>query len=114
MRIAWLDAAYLSGALDLPEYPTRYRDYRRTRWIPQGWAYHHPVQDVQGKILEIGAGLLSRSEHALRTGYDAEVIDNENAQDNARAKRLGLSYKTDTSAVQDTGDGGTTDEEDKP
>lgn len=114
VRIAWLDAAYLSGALNLPEYPTRYRDYRRTRWIPQGWAYHHPVQDVQGKILEIGAGLLSRSEHALRTGYDAEVIDNENAQDNARAKRLGLSYKTDTSAVQDTGDGGTTDEETKP
>lgn len=48
--------------------------------------------------MEINAGLLSRSEHTLRTGYDAEVIDNENAQDNQRARELGLSYNTDTSA----------------
>lgn len=56
----------------------------------------HPVQDVQGKLLEIKGGLASRSEHALRSGYDAEVIDQENADDNARAKQLGLDYTTDT------------------
>lgn len=113
-RAAWMDAAVLSGAIDLPNYTDRKqrRDYLRTRWIPQGWAYHHPVQDVQGKIQEIGAGLLSRSEHVLRTGYDAEVIDNENAQDNERARKLGLSYKTDTSAAQPEAD--KDDEEIKP
>lgn len=100
VRTAWMDAAVLSGAIDLPGYTDRKqrRNYQRTRWIPQGWAYHHPVQDVQGKVMEINAGLLSRSEHTLRTGYDAEVIDNENAQDNQRARELGLSYNTDTSA----------------
>lgn len=114
VRAAWLDAAVLSGAIDLPNYtdPKQRRAYLRTRWIPQGYAYHHPVQDVQGKVLEIGAGLLSRSEHVLRTGYDAEVIDRENAQDNDRAQKLGLSYKTDTSSH--LAEGRPEDEEDKP
>ncbi|HCI2637078.1 TPA: phage portal protein, partial [Pseudomonas aeruginosa] len=90
---------------DLPDYPARRREFLRTRWIPQGWAYIHPVQDVQGKLLEIGGGLASRSEHALRTGYDAEVIDRENAQDNARADSLNLHYTTDTGQpVRDQGD----------
>ncbi len=96
VRAAWFDAAWLSGALDLPDYPGRRREYLRTRWVPQGWAYLHPVQDVQGKLLEINGGLASRSEHVLRTGYDARQIDQENADDNARAKGLGLDYTTDT------------------
>ncbi|WP_437881033.1 phage portal protein [Pseudomonas sp. LRF_L74] len=102
VRSAWLDAAWMSGAISLPDYETRRRDYLRTRWVPQGWAYIHPVQDVQGKLLEIGGGLASRSEHVLRTGYDAEQIDEENADDNERAKRLGLDYTTDT-AVNTSG-----------
>ena len=106
VRAAWLDTAYLSGALSLADYPARRREYLRTRWVPQGWAYIHPVQDVQGKLLEIGAGLASRSEHVLRTGYDAEVVDEENAQDNERARELGLKYTTATDALVD-------DEEDK-
>ena len=101
VRAAWLDAAVLSGAIDLPDYATKRREYLRTRWVPQGWAYIHPVQDVQGKLLEIGGGLASRSEHVLRTGYDAEQIDQENADDNARAKRLGLDYTTDTAIETD-------------
>lgn len=114
VRAAWLDAAVLSGAIELPDYTNRKqrREYLRTRWIPQGWAYHHPVQDVQGKVMEINAGLLSRSEHVLRTGYDAEVIDQENAQDNQRARDLGLSYNTDTSALQP--ETNKDDEENKP
>ncbi|WP_036992235.1 phage portal protein [Metapseudomonas furukawaii] len=105
VRAAWLDAAWLSGALDLPDFTARRREYLRTRWVPQGWAYLHPVQDVQGKLLEIKGGLASRSEHVLRTGYDAQQIDEENAEDNARAKELGLEYTTDTQpAGEPTGD----------
>ncbi|MGH8435866.1 MAG: phage portal protein [Pseudomonas sp.] len=98
VRAAWLDTAVLSAAIALPDYTTRRRDYLRTRWVPQGWAYIHPVQDVEGKLKEIAGGLNSRSEHVLRTGYDAEQIDEENAQDNARAEKLGLNYSSDTAA----------------
>ena len=96
VRAAWLDTAVLAGSIALADYSARRRDYLRTRWVPQGWTYIHPVQDPQGKILEIRAGLTSRSEQVLRTGYDAELIDAENAQDNQRADKLGLTYSTDT------------------
>lgn len=98
VRAAWLDTAVLSGAIALPDYTAKRRDYLRTRWVPHGWAYIHPVQDVEGKLKEIKGGLNSRSEHVLRTGYDAEQVDAENAQDNARAEKLGLNYTTDTVA----------------
>jgi capsid protein len=89
-----MDMAMLSGALFLPDYAKRRREYQRTRWVPQGWAYIQPVQDVQAKILEVNAGFGSRSEMVLRTGYDAETVDLENAADAARARLLGLHYKT--------------------
>ncbi|GAB7529405.1 phage portal protein [Pseudomonas sp. 3A(2025)] len=94
VRAAWMDMAVLSGALELPDYAQRRREYLRTRWIPQGWAYINPVQDVQARMLEVNAGFASRSEMVLRTGYDAETVDDENAADIARAQRLGLSYTT--------------------
>ncbi len=94
VRAAWMDMAVLSGALTLPDYAQRRREYLRTRWVPQGWAYIHPVQDVQSRMLEVNAGFGSRSEMVLRTGYDAETVDAENAADQQRAQSLGLNYKT--------------------
>ncbi|WP_122429354.1 phage portal protein [Pseudomonas viridiflava] len=94
VRAAWMDMAVLSGALELDDYAKRRREYLRTRWVPQGWSYIHPVQDVQSRTMEINAGLASRSEMCLRTGTDAEIVDEENAADAARARGLGLNYST--------------------
>ncbi|MNL44101.1 hypothetical protein D3C87_1666550 [compost metagenome] len=89
-----MDMAVLSGVLVLDDYTQRRREYLRTRWVPQGWAYIQPVQDVQARRMEVQAGFSSRSEMVLRTGYDAETVDAENAADLARATRLGLNYNT--------------------
>ncbi|WP_162094749.1 phage portal protein [Pseudomonas chlororaphis] len=94
VRAAWLDMAVLSGAVMLADYAQRRREYLRTRWVPQGWAYIQPVQDVQARRMEVQAGFASRSEMCLRTGYDAEAVDAENAADLARATSLGLNYTT--------------------
>ncbi|MDT8907040.1 phage portal protein [Pseudomonas prosekii] len=94
IRAAWMDMAVLSGALMLDDYAKRRREYLRTRWVPQGWAYIQPVQDVQARRMEVQAGFASRSEMVTRTGYDAETVDAENAADNARAQALGLNYNT--------------------
>lgn len=94
IRAAWMDMAVLSGALALDDYAKRRREYLRTRWVPQGWAYIQPVQDVQARRMEVQAGFASRSEMVTRTGYDAETVDAENAADNARAQALGLNYNT--------------------
>ena len=48
--------------------------------------------------MEVRAGFTSRSEVALRQGYDAELIDAENAADIARADALGLAYDSDPRA----------------
>ena len=44
--------------------------------------------------MEVQAGFASRSEMVLRTGYDAETVDTENAADLVRATDLGLNYST--------------------
>ena len=94
VRAAWMDMAVLAGRLTLTDYAQRRREYLRTRWVPQGWAYIQPVQDIQARMMEVNAGFSSRSEMVLRTGYDAETVDAENAADQARARDLGLNYKT--------------------
>ena len=94
VRAAWMDMAVLAGRLTLTDYAQRRREYLRTRWVPQGWAYIQPVQDIQARMMEVNAGFSSRSEMVLRTGYDAETVDTENAADQARARDLGLNYKT--------------------
>lgn len=95
VRSAWLDMAVLSGAVNLPNYVRDRRLYGRTRWVPQGWAYIHPVQDVQAKRMEVRSGFTSRAEVALRQGYDTEMIDAEVHADMERADRLGLVYDSD-------------------
>ncbi len=94
VRAAWMDMAVLAGRLNLDDYAQRRREYLRTRWVPQGWAYIQPVQDIQARMMEVNAGFNSRSEMVLRSGYDAETVDAENAADQARAQKLGLNYKT--------------------
>ncbi|PRH46698.1 phage portal protein [Burkholderia multivorans] len=90
----WVDACALSGAMPMPDYYRNRRDYLRVRWVPQGWPYIHPVQDVTAKRLEIRAGLASRSGAVLARGDDPEQVDDENAADLARERRLGLRYDT--------------------
>lgn len=95
--LAWLDQAVLSGAIKAPGYadPEKRRDYQAVKWIPQGWAYINPVQDVQAQREAVRAGFKSRSEVVSENGYDAEAIDAEIAADNARADDLGLIYDSD-------------------
>ncbi|WP_409564148.1 phage portal protein [Methylobacterium sp. J-068] len=90
----WIDFALLSGALVLPA-GMRRQDAYAVKWTPQAWPYIHPVQDVESKQMEIRAGFSTRSQKVSEGGYDSEAIDAENAQDNARADALGLTYASD-------------------
>ena len=89
---AWLDQAVLSGIIDAPGYdePTRRADYRRILWVPQGWPYMHPVQDVQAAETAITARLTSRDDVIRSRGDDPEDVDAAIAESDARAARLGI------------------------
>lgn len=90
---AWLDMAVLAGAIHIADYRTHRHHYHRFRWVPQGWSYIHPVQDVQAQALAVSHGFMSRSEAIMRQGYDAESVDAEIAADAARAEGLGLEFR---------------------
>lgn len=83
---AWADFAAISGCLSVAEAA----EIKFIRWSPQGWAYIHPVQDVQAKQLEVEAGFRSRASVVAERGDDVEQVDQERAEDNKREDSLGL------------------------
>lgn len=78
--------ALLAGKISQAEYP----DVVRVEHAPHGWAYIHPVQDVQGKALEVTNGFRSRSSVIGEHGDDPDVVDQERADDRVREEELGL------------------------
>lgn len=81
------EAAFLAGKIEQSEIVY----VRNAEHSPHGWAYIHPVQDVQGKALEVSSGFRSRASVVGERGDDIETVDQERASDSAREARLGLS-----------------------
>ncbi len=93
---SWMDRVFLSKALPIPAgYASDPQSWSAVKWMPQGWPYIHPVQDVQAARAAIRAGFTSRSAVVSEQGEDAEVIDAEQQADNARSDELGLTYESD-------------------
>ena len=86
VRTWFAQAAVLKGEALASEYD----DLRRVEWAPHGWAYIHPVQDPQGKKIEVEAGFRSRASVIGERGDDPETVDDERASDVAREKELDL------------------------
>lgn len=78
------DAALLANLISINEY----EDVRRVEHAPHGWAHIHPVQDPQGKLLEIDGGLRSRSSVIGEKGDDPDQVDDERQSDDAREQVL--------------------------
>jgi lambda family phage portal protein len=78
--------ALLAGHIGLDEYDS----VRRVTHAPEGWEHIHPVQDPQGKILEIEAGLRSRDGVIAERGDDPATVDQERRDGQQRATALGL------------------------
>ncbi len=92
---AWMQQAVLAGALALPGYATRRREYLAVKWIAQGWQWVDPLKEILSMKEGIRSGLISRAEAISSFGYDAEDVDREIAADNARSDALGLVFDSD-------------------
>jgi lambda family phage portal protein len=86
VRDAWVDQAALVG--EIPRMVIG--EAAAVEWAPHGWQYIHPVQDVQGKKMEVDSGFRSRSSVIAERGDDPETVDAERATDLKRAEELGL------------------------
>jgi capsid protein len=84
----------LSGALDLPDYEPRRREYQSCSWLPPKWDWVDPLRDARAEIEQIDAGLKSRSQSIAERGYDAEQVDAEIAADREREQALGLTFSS--------------------
>lgn len=93
---AWFDRAFLSGALDIPlRYLQTPEQWNQVKWMPQAWPYLHPVQDVEAMKDAVRCGFKDRGSIVAETGEDVEAIDQNQANDNARADKLGLKHDSD-------------------
>ena len=89
----WMDTAVIAGALDLPDYEQRRREYLAMRMAAaQVGLGGSATKDARAEIEQIEAGLKSRTQALAERGYDAEQVDAEIAADKAREKSLGLSF----------------------
>lgn len=91
----WMTEAVFAGALSLPGFAANPGRWLRCHWKAPGWRYVNPEVEVAAEQAEIRNGTNSRRRIVSGKGLDVEVIDSENAADNARADTLGLVYDSD-------------------
>lgn len=79
---AFIDAAYLSGAIKQRDMAVRYS--------PPKFDYVNPEQDVKADLAEVAGGLSSLSEKLRQRGYNPEDVFKELADDFDALKKLGI------------------------
>lgn len=88
----WLLLRALSGAKGMDGYFENPAAYEAARWITPRFDWIDPLKDAEAEIAAIGAGLMSRRQAVAARGEDIERLDQEIADDNARAERLKLTF----------------------
>lgn len=102
---AFIDAAILSGKISLRRGQIA-EDLYAVDWVPHGFAYLHPVQDVQAQKMEVDAGFRSRSSVIAGRGFDAEEVDEEIAAEREREAEMGLRFHAAETEIEDDDDEG--------
>lgn len=85
VRAAFFDAGILGGAFDIVGYAKDRAKIIKTKWLPQGWPYSHPVQDVAADTKAVRSGFKSRQSVIYGNGDDPEQVRAERQLDNQQA-----------------------------
>lgn len=96
----WMDAAVASGALLIPDYAENRRKYLRVDWVPHPFEYVDPVKDVTGDILEVENGFDSRDNKIIERGREPDVVDQERADGQRRAREKAIFVTEDNETAQ--------------
>ena len=99
----WMDTAVLARNLRIPDYNENRVSYHDCKWIAQGWTWVDPQREVASTVMAVRAGLMSRDQAVAANGMDAETMDREVAQGNARTDELSLIYDSDPRLRSRTG-----------
>ena len=95
---SWLDAAVLSGVVDIPDYFQHKDRYQAVRFKPRGWSWVDPAKEVKAYVDAVKNGFMSRSDviAAIGNGQDREDVDKAIKRDQDAAEALGLNFKFET------------------
>lgn len=111
----WLDALVLAGHIPAGDYAANRRLWRRVLWVPQGWEYFNPVQDVSAKQAEVRAGFTSRSAVILAQGEDPDDVMEWIRAENEEADASGFTFDSDSRyPLNKSGVRGTSEPEGEP
>lgn len=112
--LRWVDLALMSGLITPPA-SMDLRALYRVKWIPQGWKYIHPEQEVRAHEREVANKFRSRSDVINERGDDPEVVDAEIARDKEREQELGIEDEPPAiDTGDDTGDAPSDERDDAP
>lgn len=76
----WIEVQGLAGAIP----PEAMADHLAVRFVPPGWAWVDPQNEVAADVAAIAAGLKSREEVVAGRGRDIDELDEERARDKAQ------------------------------
>lgn len=99
----WMDYAVSSGGILIPDYFQNPSKYLAIEWHTPKWGWVDPLKDVMADILEIRAGLSSRTRKIAERGEDAEAIEQEIRQERTRASEAGLVFDSDAAQTNKSG-----------
>ncbi|MBJ3774342.1 phage portal protein [Acuticoccus mangrovi] len=92
----------LMGRVSAAAYQRDPGAYHAVRWLPPHWPSVDPVKDAQAAVLDLNAGLRSRSELVAERGLDAEELDRQIAADAERARALGITLGATGASIEES------------
>ncbi|MEB3417028.1 phage portal protein [Salipiger marinus] len=78
----WIEIRAIAGQLDVPG--PDLTDFLAVRFVPPGWQWVDPKNEVEADVRAIDAGLKSRAEVVAGRGRDIDELDDEIARDAGR------------------------------
>lgn len=95
----WMDEAMLTGALDLPGYFKDPTPYLAVDWVPPGWDWVDPKNDIDAAQAEVRNGFKSKSRVIRSKGYDPASVSAEIAEERKRDRELGLIFDSSSNDI---------------
>lgn len=101
---AWLDMAWASGVLDLPNYVGNEAMYQDSvRWIPRGWSWVDPLKEINAYKEAVRSGFMTLSDVHATTGADFDEVMAQRRREVDMAEGMGLVFDTDSGKVSGNG-----------
>lgn len=86
----FVDACYLAGKFNAPDYTTNPERYKAVRWISPGWEWIDPLKEVEANSKAMASGQKTLEEVCGERGKDWREVVEQRSREEKYAASLGL------------------------